>query len=553
MHIRKIICLFYLLTGSFATTIEAQQQSLNTNTALTSPVPADRLFPKVQTPATSLVVADLATDSIDGQIAACGLQGIVNRTSKQKIYVLNTRCKDNHGGWNNAPGAGIQAQMGRVWLKEVFASLPTTEVKAEAGTNGAFLALLRQYAGYVKGLIIYDPMLEEATIEAATTIAGQKDGIIVSPALAKQVASWKFPVIEDLQGKFSSNIQCLDWLKDNYFASANKQVAFTWSHMHLDRESTWGAANKDYVVANRLFTFFLDIQDKKEAAYYETIIKAYPYGTPVMGWTDELKADRLFAEYGYYMVPMISVENFSVMSSFPSVKGTQTPPKALPADTNDVFVACFVSDGDNLLHSMIYEPYTILNSSNYGSVPATWIINPIIAELAPPVFQWYQQRTGSQELGAMLADGSPISERFTGFSVYCNMARHYLDVSGIYTMKQMIEAETVGLRVQPYCMNGGYAGTDWRGIGPYEYHLDNATFHIGTTNAKDSEILRVLDAAPPGKPLFLSVFFGGAHRDLPTAIKELQAKLQSRNDGKHYHFVRSMDLAATYKKWIGSK
>ena len=46
-----------------------------------------------------------------------------------------------------------------------------------------------------------------------------------------------------------------------------------------------------------------------------------------MGWTDELKADKLFADYGYVMIPFISVENMTVMSSFPSVQGTPIEPK----------------------------------------------------------------------------------------------------------------------------------------------------------------------------------------------------------------------------------
>lgn len=57
-----------------------------------------RLYPKVKTPTRSLVIVDLQNDDIEGQVAAIGLQGIVNRDSEQKIYVMNSRCKDNHGG-----------------------------------------------------------------------------------------------------------------------------------------------------------------------------------------------------------------------------------------------------------------------------------------------------------------------------------------------------------------------------------------------------------------------------------------------------------------------
>ena len=48
----------------------------------------NRLYPTNPVPTESLVVADLSNDDIEGQIAAIGLQGIVNRTEKQKIYVI---------------------------------------------------------------------------------------------------------------------------------------------------------------------------------------------------------------------------------------------------------------------------------------------------------------------------------------------------------------------------------------------------------------------------------------------------------------------------------
>ena len=56
-------------------------------------------LPKVQTPTNALVVADLRDDRMDAQIAACVLQGIVNRESEEKIYVHHTYCADNRGDW----------------------------------------------------------------------------------------------------------------------------------------------------------------------------------------------------------------------------------------------------------------------------------------------------------------------------------------------------------------------------------------------------------------------------------------------------------------------
>lgn len=42
-------------------------------------------YPKIAIPTQSLIVVDLSSDRMDGQIAACVLQGIVNRQREQKI------------------------------------------------------------------------------------------------------------------------------------------------------------------------------------------------------------------------------------------------------------------------------------------------------------------------------------------------------------------------------------------------------------------------------------------------------------------------------------
>lgn len=518
------------------------------------PISASRSLPKVEVPTKTLLILDLQHDEIEGQVAACALQGLINRYSEDKIYVMNTICNDNHGGWMGSKGGrSPQAHMGEFWLRETLGDI--TQKRFELDTcivNPGFNALVSHAKNLIKGVVIWDPQLEEATIEAATTIAAQKDGIIVSPEMARQIADYRFPIIEDLRDRFKSNIECVDWLVENYFDTANHQVAFTWSHMTTDAATTWGGANKDYVVANKLFTYFLDIQRNEECHHYETIVKRYPEGTPILGWTDELKADKLFADYGYFMIPYISVENMSVMSSFPSVEGKRATPQVFAVDKDDVFIAMLISDGDNLLHSLVYEPYTIYNSQYTDSVPTTWVLNPILVDLAPRVWRWYEQRMQMHELAGMVGDGSPISERFEGFSFYCDWCKHYLEKSGMRTMKQMIDGEAVAWRVQPYVVQGGYSGgRDWRGIDPHDLHMDNATFHIGTTSSNEEWLLKTIDSGAKGTPQFLCVFIGGSHYDAPKRMKEISEKLKNRNDGKNYHFVRCMDLAATYRAWKG--
>ncbi len=509
----------------------------------------DRTFryPNINIPPKSLVVADLKMDQMDGQIAACVLQGIVNRQSTEKIYVINTYCFDNKGGGQN------QAQVSERFLTELYSDIAIEFMKGgNDPERPGYSGLVRKFGKYIKGLIIWDPRLDQATIEAATTIAGQTDGIVVSPAMAEKLTE-EFPTIVDLREfGFHTNSDCLDWLLIHWMAGANKDFAFTWSHMTLDDKS-WGAANKDYVVANRLFSYYLDITKDEEKECYRKVLEHYKPGTPILGWTDERWSDALFMKLGYFMVPYISAENITVHSSFPPTTGNALRPVPAPIINNGVYVAFFIADGDNLLHSMVYEPDTIMTTKRTGSVPISWVINPGLIDLAPRLFNWYRNRVPNDELIAMVSDGHPASDRFSAFEYYCNFAADYMHRAGILTMKQMEESEAIAWRIQPYMMNSGYAGICPKGIGPYEYHMDGATFHIGSVKLNDDPgtIRKLVKNAPEDGPLFLNVFAGTAVKDVPLIVEKIAAELIAgeTEENRRYFFLKSVDLAVTFRQW----
>ncbi len=500
---------------------------------------------KIDQPTQSLHVVDLKNDRMDGQIAACGLQGIINRDSTNKLYVVNTYCFDN------LRGGETQIQIGERYLGILFPDIPQGRLIPDSNPlwPGLF-AILHRFHRVIKGLILWDPALEGATIEAATTLAGQTDGLICSPELAEALEGWNFPIIKDFrEDAFVNNMECLDWLLENCFEKSEQRFAFTWSHMTTDSHS-WGAANKDYVTALGLFSFYLDGSVEEEREAYKRVLLRYPKGTAILGWADEKWADAFFAQTGYFMVPYISVENLTVHASFPSTRGLQVPPKPAELLPNGVYIAMHVADGDNLLHSMVYEPDCIMRSEAYGEIPMTWIINPGLVDLAPRLFDWYYQGMGNQEMAAMLSDGHPFSDRYEAFHQYCNFCRHYLKAAGMLTLKQMEESEAVAWNVQPYVMNSGYAGTCPKGIGVHDYHMDGECFHIGSTKHTDAQSIRTLvKNAPERGPLFFNIFCGTAIIDLPKLVSDIAKELWSvqEQDGVKYFFLLSIDISATYR------
>lgn len=132
---------------------------------------------------------------------------------------------------------------------------------------------------------------------------------------------------------------------------------------------------------------------------------------------------------------------------------------------------------------MVYEPYTIARDPEFGTIPAAWVINPALCELAPRQLQYLTDvlKQAGQEPAAMLSDGSPKPDRYTGFHQYCQILRYCMQKAGIVSMKQMADSEAVSWDVAPHVILSGYSGSDPRGIGPYEYHMDRATFHMGSS------------------------------------------------------------------------
>ena len=125
-----------------------------------------------------LDVYDIRGASQDTQLAITTMTGVINH-QKPQIYLLSS---------------GDAA----FWLQEVFAQIPH-DVSPATG-NTALDAMLNKYASSIQGIIIYDPNSIDS-INIATMLAGQREGMVVSPAQAKvlQGPPYQLPVLADLR------------------------------------------------------------------------------------------------------------------------------------------------------------------------------------------------------------------------------------------------------------------------------------------------------------------------------------------------------------------
>lgn len=136
-----------------------------------------------------LDVTDIYDAPGDIKLLMATLQGIVNR-KEPRIYLLEN-----------------QEEGKFTWLNDL-------EVPYQVQTD--YWSLVKQYINEVKGMIVYDPNVPDS-INVATTLAGLKDGVAVSPELAEKLKAspYNLAVLDDLRGKFKDRMDAYTWQFDH--------------------------------------------------------------------------------------------------------------------------------------------------------------------------------------------------------------------------------------------------------------------------------------------------------------------------------------------------
>ena len=188
------------------------------------------------------------TESYDVAMAAACLQGIINREGPQ-VYVLSSV--------NTRP---------RYWL-DVLSQAPQWLANRNHVSVPGLDALVALAGDRVKGAVIWDPEVP-ATVNVATTIAGVRDGVVLSPELADQyLPKWNLPILEDLRGRFdgaetgSKKNDAYRWAIRNYLAkglcSSHFLCLFEDAYSARPAGDIGYVVTRDWAVLNRAFVFDL--------------------------------------------------------------------------------------------------------------------------------------------------------------------------------------------------------------------------------------------------------------------------------------------------------
>ncbi|GCE51174.1 GxGYxY motif-containing protein [Thermosporothrix hazakensis] len=149
--------------------------------------------------ATHLDAIDMGKQSYEMDLTLSTLEGNVNRT-KPRLYLLEDNSDEGK----------------YTWLKH--SGIPYTLY------NDAWY-LIKKYKSEIKGIIIYDPTVPD-TINAATTLAGIKTGIVVHPDMVAKLTTspYTLPILEDLRGKFKTKLDVINWQIANLWPQASHRM-----------------------------------------------------------------------------------------------------------------------------------------------------------------------------------------------------------------------------------------------------------------------------------------------------------------------------------------
>nr|WP_202805617.1 GxGYxYP domain-containing protein [Actinopolymorpha alba] len=196
---------------------------------------------------------------------------------------------------------------------------------------------------------------------------------------------------------------------------------------------------RDYAVANRAMTFWLDPNVAEERALFERIMSEVQPNTPYLGWfaqdiAGEFGGTELCSRHGVYVLAADWFENMSVHSGAqaPILDGQGAAPR-VPLE-NKIYVTFTMSEGDNLQYNE-HRLRILWDNPGRGSVPINWTTSPLLKDAAPNFLSYFQKTATRNDLliagpsGAGYIYPNPWPDET--FNTFTRSSRKYMDATGM--------------------------------------------------------------------------------------------------------------------------
>ena len=371
-------------------------------------------------------------EAYDESLAVACLQGIINRDAPVLYVFSPTDTRPRY--WLD-----VFSEPGR-WLNgRKRQDLPDID------------SLVKLAGGKLKGVVIWDPDVA-ASINVATTIAGVKDGVVLSPAFAeKYLKRWNLPVLDDLRGRFtgaetgSKKNDAYRWAIREYLAKGLCSPHFLCLYEDCYFTRAKGRINyvltRDWAVKNRSFVFDLspwgdekpedDLEQPlgTDLATYKIIMEEVLKQTDgkqmseLAGFFAGLKYTNARGRQSTHSGVPTEWETVWVISPYNCYQNTiardcynqsfhchassaplkQHRPKKKPALEKKAYICVLMADYDSTTPLYTYLPKN-WDDPNRGKIPLSWGIDPNLIETFPDLFDYFYSTASENDY--FVADAS---------------------------------------------------------------------------------------------------------------------------------------------------
>jgi hypothetical protein len=343
------------------------------------------------------------------------LQGIINRATP-RIYFLY----DWDNGWTD-----------RQWLLETIVPADYTYENVSDP-----MTLIKEFKSEISGYVMIDPNIN-ATINIATMICGLTNSVASTPEMTAQLRSCGLNVVEDLRGRWNSDLDTYRWAFQNLYSNCTEMALASLDPMDMQL--------RDCLVAQRVFTFWLNSKHDapfEEQALLDNILANKPSNIPVLGWwNDEESGVQKTSEHGKYVLATDWAPNLSVHSRIRvtlPLRQTSTSQQDV-YNSSRVYVAFAISDGDNIQYCINQMRSPLWEDVSRGRIPLGWTISPSLLDLAPGIMKWYYENAtqndyficGPSGIGTAYPDSEAEMSLFLNHTnVYCGLS----DLQVVWTL-----------------------------------------------------------------------------------------------------------------------
>jgi hypothetical protein len=393
--------------------------------------PKGQAIPIFSTPAEELdmvVVQDLSKDE---QLTFSALQGLVNK-KQPRIYLENARTEEGSDTWPNTPTVNIPKR-NRIPMSNKY-------------------DLVKKYAKEVAGVILYDPAKSPHYRNLAGTVAGLHGALPVTQVVYDQLKEQgiNLRVVEDLSGlAFTTPVEIYSYLYDKYWGKCEKRLIVS-AKPHDQKGGGNYHHTRDIAIACGAAVVWLDTLIPEEKAVFEKFLGDMKAGEAIaLGWySTERSGVTTVSKFGIGTLPADFFISASVFAGTDHRIAIPPVPK-MPELENKVYVAIFISDGDNIQytqHAMrrIWDG----TASSRGKIPLNWTIAPGLVDIGPGIMNYYYGSatpndcfvTGPSGMGyampsnTLTEPGAPVGDYMTDearAAGYARLTETYLQRSGL--------------------------------------------------------------------------------------------------------------------------